>query len=114
MHELGIVFYCVDQVEQIAKKNNASKVLECTLELGEVSTVVPEYFLDLWNWEIKKHPLLVDCKIHIVHLKAVTFCENCEKTYSTIEHGRICPYCKSEKTYLLTGSEINLGNIKVI
>ena len=114
MHELGIVFYCIDQVEQIAKKNNAKKVLECTLELGEVSTVVPEYFLDLWNWEIKKHKLLEECKINIVHLKALTFCESCEKTYSTTEFGRICPYCKSEKTYLLTGSEINLRNIKVL
>ena len=26
-------------------------------------------------------------------------------------HGRICPYCGSEKTYLLTGSEINIKEI---
>ena len=114
MHELGIVFYCIDSIEKVARENNAKSVLECTLERGEVSSVVKEYFLDLWNWEIKKHPLLVDSKLHIVELKAITFCENCQKTYSTVEHGKNCPYCKSDKTYLLTGSEINIRNIKVL
>ena len=114
MHELGVVFYAIDAIEKVAKENNAKKVISATLELGEVSTVVHEYFLDLWNWEIKKHPLLVDSKLHIVELKAITFCENCQKTYSTVEHGKICPYCKSDKTYLLTGSEINIRNIKVL
>ena len=114
MHELGIVFYCIDEIEKVAKDNNAKSVKECTLELGEVSSVVKEYFLDLWNWEIKKHPLLVDSKINIITLKAKSFCEDCEKTYDTKEYGITCPYCSSKKTYLLTGNEINLKNIKII
>ena len=27
---------------------------------------------------------------------AVTVCNTCGKTYGTVEHGRICPYCHSE------------------
>jgi hydrogenase nickel incorporation protein HypA/HybF len=114
MHELGVVFYAIDAIEKVAKENNAKKVISATLELGEVSTVVHEYFLDLWNWEVKKHNIMKDCKLEIVTLKAVTFCEDCEKTYSTVEFGRICPYCKSKRTYLLTGKEINIRDIKVV
>ena len=114
MHELGIVFHVVEQIEKVAKENNATKVLGATLELGEVSGVIYDYFMDLWNWNIKKHELLKDCKLELVSLKAITYCEDCGKTYDTVAHGRICPYCKSEHTYLVTGNEINLKNIKVI
>jgi hydrogenase nickel incorporation protein HypA/HybF len=114
MHELGIVFYAIDAIEKVARDNNAKKVVSATLELGEVSTVVPEYFMDLWNWEINRRPLMKGCELNLVTLKAITFCEDCEKTYSTVEHGRTCPYCGSKKTYLLSGKEINLRDIKVI
>lgn len=114
MHELGIVFYAIDAIEKVARENNAKKVVSATLELGEVSTVVPEYFMDLWNWEIKRRPLMKECQLNLVTLKAITFCEDCEKTYSTVEHARTCPYCGSKRTYLLSGKEINLRDIKVI
>ena len=113
MHELGIVFYVVDAVEKVAEDNGAERVVECTLELGEVSSVITSYFLDLWNWEIRKHEKLKDCKINIVPLKAISFCEDCEKTYETVQHGKVCPHCGSKRTYLVTGREINLRNIVV-
>ena len=114
MHELGIVFYVIDEIEKVAKENKATQVVGATLELGEVSGVVIDYFTDLWDWTIKKHELLKDCKLDILTLKAITFCSDCQKTYDTVKHGKICPYCKSEKTYLVTGNQINLKNIKVI
>ena len=91
MHELGIVFYVVDAVEKVAEDNGADRVVECTLELGEVSSVITSYFLDLWNWEIRKHEKLKDCKINIVPLKAISFCEDCERLmrpYSTEKYVR--------------------------
>ena len=108
MHELGIVFYVVEQVEQVATKNNASKVLGATLELGEVSSVIPDYFMELWEWTKKKHPLLTDCKLEIINLKAISYCEDCEKTYDTVKHAKICPHCGSAKTYLITGNQIKI------
>lgn len=44
MHELGIVLHVIDQVEELAKENNVSKVTRLTLEVGEVSSIVPSYF----------------------------------------------------------------------
>ena len=45
-------------------------------------------------------------------IPAVTFCENCEKTYGTVEHGKTCPHCGSPNTYLLTGNEFNIKEIE--
>lgn len=113
MHELGVVFYVIDDVEKVAKENNVKRVHSVTLEVGEVSTVIPEYLMDCWNWAVKKHEILADCELRVERIDAVTYCEDCQKNYSTVEHGKICPYCKSENTYLLKGNEFNIKEIEV-
>lgn len=113
MHELGVVFYVIDDVEKVAKENNVKRVHSVTLEVGDVSTVIPEYLMDCWNWAVKKHEILADCELRVERIDAVTYCEDCQKNYSTVEHGKICPYCKSENTYLLRGNEFNIKEIEV-
>lgn len=44
-------------------------------------------------------------------LPAVTYCEGCGREYPTVEYGRICPHCGSEKTWLLRGNELNIKEI---
>ena len=51
MHELGIVFHIVKSVEEIAAENQASKVNKVVLQIGEVSTVIPYYLKDCWEWK---------------------------------------------------------------
>ena len=114
MHELGVVFHCIKQVNEIAKENNVKRVNSVTIEIGEVSTVIPYYFEDCWNWAVKKETVLKDAKLYIEKIEAVTYCENCNKEYPTVAHGKICPFCGSEKTYLLTGNEITIKQIEVV
>ena len=54
MHELGTVFYVIEQVEKICKENELTKVGSVTLEIGEVSGIIPEYIVDCWEWAKKK------------------------------------------------------------
>ena len=113
MHELGVVFHIADSVEKIAVENEAEHIRKVVLEIGEVSTVIPEYLLDVWNWNCKRTKMLYDCELVIEKIDAVTFCQGCEKTYSTVEHGKVCPFCGSEETYLITGNEVNIKEIEV-
>jgi hydrogenase nickel incorporation protein HypA/HybF len=114
MHELGIVFHVIKSVEQVAKENNLTDVASVTMEIGEVSTVIPDYLKDCWKWAIKKSDLLSKADLIMETIPAVTFCEGCEKTYETVEYGKICPHCGSERTYLLRGNEINIKEIEVV
>ena len=41
MHELGIVFYIIRDVKQVAQENSVTKVSKVVMNIGEVSTVVP-------------------------------------------------------------------------
>ncbi|MEE1327282.1 MAG: hydrogenase maturation nickel metallochaperone HypA [Oscillospiraceae bacterium] len=47
-------------------------------------------------------------------LPAVTWCDDCKQEYETVAHGRICPYCSSERTWLLKGNELNIKEVEVI
>ena len=113
MHELGVTFHIMDHLEKVAKENQVTHIHSVTLELGEVSTVIESYLQNCWTWAANKRPLFADAKLIVETLPAITYCEDCEKTYPTVEYGKICPHCGSERTYLLQGSEFNIKEIEV-
>ena len=114
MHELGIVLHTIDSVEKIAEENKVQKVTKLTLEVGEVSGVVPSYFRDCYDWAIKRTKYMKECVLDLVVVKAISFCNNCKKTYPTVQYAKVCPHCGSENTYLVTGDEINIHDIEVL
>ena len=111
MHELGVVFHIIKSVNKIAFENDVKRISAVSIELGEVSSVIPYYLEDCWNWAVKKETVLKDAKLIIETIPAVTYCEDCQKTYETVKYGKICPYCGSERTYLLRGNEFILKNV---
>lgn len=113
MHELGVVFYVIKDVANVAVENKVSTVNSVTLEIGEVSGIVHDYLIDCWNWARKKEPCVENAELKIETIDAVTFCENCEQNYPTVAHGKICPHCGSDKTYLVTGNEFMIKEIAV-
>lgn len=112
MHELGTVFYVIREVEQVVEENHLTKVASVTLEIGEVSGIIPYYLTDCWQWAIQKSQYLKEAELKIETVPAVTFCEDCKKTYPTVKYTKICPYCKSEHTYLLSGNEYTIKEIE--
>lgn len=113
MHELGIVFYIIDGVEEAATKNSVSKVESVTLELGEVSGVVPDLLLDAWNWAAARRELTKGATLKWETIPAKTLCDDCGEVYDAVEHGRSCPACASENTHLLQGNEVIIKEISV-
>lgn len=114
MHELGVVFYVVKDVKNVAEENNVEKVNSVTLQIGEVSGIIHDYLIDCWNWARKKEPVMEEAEMFIEQIDAVTFCEDCKKEYGTVEHGKTCPYCGSENTYLVRGNEFLIKEIEVV
>lgn len=112
MHELGIVFHIIKGVKKTAKENELTEIASVTVELGQVSAVVPHYLTDCWRWAADKEELLRGSELKIEEIPAVTYCEACGKTYSTVEYGKICPYCGSERTYLLQGNQVMIKEIE--
>jgi len=113
MHELGIVFYIIRDVKKVALENAVNHVSKVVMNIGEVSTVVPYLLTDCWDWAVKKEELLTDCKLEVLKIPAVSYCECCQKEYETVKYGKTCPFCKGGNTYLLRGNEVEIKEIEV-
>ena len=112
MHELGVVFYVIKDVKKVAEENDVKQVASVTLQIGEVTGILHDYLVDCWNWARKKEPLMETSELLIEQVDAVTFCEDCTREYGTVQHGKICPHCGSEHTYLLRGNEFMIKEIE--
>lgn len=114
MHELGTIIYVIDTVEKLAKDEALTKVGSVTLEVGEVSGIIPEYLTDFWLYARKNSQLLKDTELKIEELKAVTYCQDCKGTYPTVEFAKECPHCHSLNTFLVTGNEFTIKEIEAM
>ena len=113
MHELGIVFYIIRDVKEAAQQNGVEHVNAVVMNIGEVSTIVPEYLTDCWRWAADKEEMLKGCELKINIIPAVTTCGDCGKEYETVRYGKTCPHCNSGKTWLIQGNEVEIKEIEV-
>ena len=114
MHELGTVVYIIDTVDKLAVENHLTKIGSVTLEVGEVSGIIPSYLSDFWLYARKKSDFLKEAELKIETLPAVTFCQDCKQTYPTVQYAKECPHCHSPNTFLLTGNEYNINEIEAM
>ena len=114
MHELGTIYYVIDTVEKLMVENDLKKVGSITLEVGEVSGIIPAYLTDFWEWARAKTDHFQETELKIEELKAVTYCQDSAKTYPTMEYGKTGPYCQSGNTFLVTGNEYNIKEIEAM
>ena len=113
MHEMGIILHLAKTLDEAAEREQIKKITRVTLEVGEVSGIVTDYFSDCWNYFRKKRPVLESAELELVTIPAVTYCSSCKRTYPTVQYGRTCPYCESGETWLLKGNECIIKEIEV-
>jgi len=113
MHELGIVFYIIRDVKEAAREHGVEHVNAVVMNIGEVSTVIPDYLTDCWRWAAGKEDLLKGCELRCNIIPAVTVCNACSEEYPTVQFGKKCPRCGSEDTLLLRGNEVEIKEIVV-
>jgi hydrogenase nickel incorporation protein HypA/HybF len=113
MHEMGIILHLAKTLEETAEQEKIKKITRVTLEVGEVSGIMTDYFVDCWNYFRRKHPVLETAELTLETIPAVTWCDACKSTYPTVEFGRTCPHCGSGETWLLKGNECIIKEIEV-
>ena len=112
MHELSTVYYVFDTIEKIMIDNDLKEVGSVTLQVGEVSGIIPEYLESFWQFARKKTARFQNTELRIEPIPAVTYCEDCQGTYPTVPQGKTCPYCSSGKTFLIRGNEYTIKEIE--
>lgn len=111
MHELGVIINVVQTVEQFAKENNLTVIEELTLQVGELSSMVPHYIEELYPIAVDK-TLLKDTKLNIEILPGIGQCNECKYHFNLKKHDNVCPTCKSEDWTVMTGTDFLIKDVK--
>ncbi len=112
MHEMGIVLHLARTLDQTAEEHRLTSIGKVVLQVGEVSGIMTDLFTDAWDYFKVRHPVLKDAELVLETIPAVTWCDNCKRTYETVKYGRQCPYCQSGETWLQQGNECIIKEIE--
>lgn len=113
MHEFSIVSSLLDSCEEIARKNNANKILAIYIEIGERSGVNPPLLKSAFS-EFKIGGKCENAKLNIAFKKVELTCKNCKTVSeaSKIDYTR-CPKCLSDNVFISAGNEMLLLRLEM-
>ncbi len=111
MHELGLCDALLRMVKDVAVKEELTHVEKLTLEIGELSGVVPAYMADCWTAVIDGTELQ-DAKLEIVTIPGVARCLDCEEEFRIDLKSMRCPFCQGDKLMPISGNDMTLREIE--
>ena len=113
MHELSVLIEVVRIVEELADEQNIDKVGAIVLQIGELSSVVPRFMEEYFQYVIDGKPKFKDTKLEIEILPGMASCQKCQTVFNIVENKGYCPECRSFDKDLLCGQEFLIKEIVV-
>ena len=114
MHELAITEQIADIAIRHGEQNQAQKITDLYLVIGELSTVVDDSVQFYWDL-ITSETICEGAKLHFNRVPAVFQCQDCGNQYGLMEGElRPCPSCQSSKMEIIQGKEFHLESINII
>lgn len=110
MHELGVLLQVVEQVEQVAADNGVERVARLTLQVGELSAMIPDYMHKLYPAAVDG-TVLEGSELVIERLPANGRCHRCGHVFNLIEAKGSCMECGSGSFEIISGREFMIKEI---
>lgn len=110
MHELGVVLEIFDLIEEIMKEQDLKEVSSVTVEVGELSGILPDYFKECWD-AAKLGGTFDKTELKLVFIPAAARC-TCDQEYEMTANSRICPKCGKTDYEVIKGREFNVLSIE--
>lgn len=111
MHEMGVLIKLVEQLEQLASSNHISSISTVSIEVGQLSGILPFYLKKYYAMLIKDHSLLQNSTLDIREIPAEGLCQECGFLYNIVKNKGLCPHCGSRKRKIISGRDFVLKNI---
>lgn len=111
MHELGLMFEVIKTVGRIAEAEGVTEVQQITLQVGELSLVIPSYLEDCFPAAIDHKPMFAHTKLEIETVPGMARCDRCGTEFNVVLHEGYCPSCKSFDKTILSGREFVIKEI---
>ena len=114
MHELGITQQIANIAIKHGEKNQAEKITDLYLVIGELSSVIDDSVQFYWDM-ITEDTICEGSKLHFNRIPALFRCKDCNHEYHLV-NGELspCPQCQSSQMDILQGKEFHLDSINII
>ncbi|WP_304543922.1 hydrogenase maturation nickel metallochaperone HypA [Sulfurimonas microaerophilic] len=110
MHEYSVVQALLDQVEDLAKENKASKVTKIVTKIGVMSGIEIHLFETAFN-SFKEKTICEEAEFIIQIQPVVVRCHECGEENSLEKNHYCCPECESINVEVIDGEEMYLMSL---
>lgn len=113
MHELGVICKVIETVDEICEKDNIPYVSQITLEIGELSGIVPLYIENCFPAVTFNKERFKETKLKIEVVEGTAKCKKCGTEFNVVKHEGYCPKCDSFDKDVLSGLDFMIKEIIV-
>ena len=112
MHEYSIVQALLNQCEEIAKENDAKKIVKVITKIGVMSGVEIHLFQTAFD-TFKEKTLCEDAELIIHEQKVKLHCNSCEAEFEIDGLNYICKACDSLNVSVIDGEDMYLMSLEM-
>lgn len=110
MHELSLVYQIVKTVDEVKKEQNLTEIEQITLNIGEMTDVVPRFIEEAWS-VAKESTDYPNAKMVVNVIEGVARCNSCGEVQKVKSFDFECPKCHSLDLKIIEGREFEIREI---
>lgn len=114
MHELSIAMSLLDVITEKLIQENASSARSITIEVGELSGVVPQALQTAFK-TASRGTELADCQLTVIPVRAEIWCRSCNAACPAHAANDLrCARCNTPADRLIRGRELDVVSIAIV
>ena len=114
MHELTLLFGVAQKVEEVVRENCLDHVDAIVLEVGEATTVVPEFLKDGYSVISDDYDFLRGSELIIERVTAIGRCRECGTEFPVVVNKGLCPKCGSFDKDIIEGADFFIKEVRIL
>lgn len=114
MHELTLLYGVAEQVGRVVKENDIDHVDAVVVEVGEATSVVPEFLLDGYSVISDDFDFLRGSELIINRITAKGRCRACGCEFPIVVNKGICPECGSFDKDITEGTDFYIKEVRIM
>ena len=114
MHELTLLYGVAQKVEEVVRENGLDHIDAIVLEVGEATTVVPEFLLDGYSVISDDYDFLRGSELIIERVTAVGRCRECGTEFPIVVNKGLCPECGSFDKDVIEGTGFYIREVRIM
>ncbi|HAJ91978.1 MAG TPA: hydrogenase maturation nickel metallochaperone HypA [Gammaproteobacteria bacterium] len=113
MHELAVCQALMEQVENLAREEQAAQVMAIHLGIGPLSGVEPQLLEQAFSIA-RAGSIAADAELIIKSMPIQVSCKQCGQQSEALPNRLLCGHCGDWRTSLVSGDELQLQHVELV